>query len=246
MILFVPAALLARATSVSKDHGRRRVVALTKLLCRVLLRVLNIRCEIDSLPRRVGRRRPMLILPNHASYVDVIVLNAHFPSVFVTSREIQETPVLGWISRAGGCAFVERRNIWQVRQDVVQLAEILNAGHDVTLFPEGSTSDGHRLLPFKKTLLESAVRSSCRVVPVCLKYQVPEGVAWYGDMTFFPHLWQLMRIKSIEARVSVLGEVAFRGHKSRKRLAQDVQSRIFERFHREASPSRNARNDGAG
>jgi lyso-ornithine lipid O-acyltransferase len=78
----------------------------------------------------------------------------------------------------------------------------------VTLFPEGSTSPGDGLMEFKKTLLESAVRSRCRVLPVAIKYLAVDGarydestrdtVAWYGDMTFFPHLVRLAATKSIE------------------------------------------------
>ncbi len=247
MISFVPAALLLRMTTTSRDSGQRRVVALTRLVCFLLMRILDIRCEVDD-PEGLAEveGRPILVLPNHISYVDVIVINAIFPSVFVTSREIEQTPVLGWITRAAGCAFVERRNVWSVQQDIIQLADLLNRGHSVTLFPEGSTSNGEHLMEFKKTLLESAIRSSCRVVPVCLRYDQAPEVAWYGEMTFFPHLWSLMQTKTIRAQVSVLGEVAFRGHKSRKLIAREVRARIAERFHSEAPSPRNARVEGTG
>lgn len=242
MIFFVLTAIAVRAFSLSKKKAHTRIVRLTHELCKVLLKVLNLRCRFEDMAGLATLRdRPLLLLPNHISYVDVIVINAHIPSVFVTSREIEETPVLGWITRAAGCAFVERRNIWQVQDDVVRLAGLLNEGRNVTLFPEGSTSAGDGLMEFKRTLLESAVRSRCLVLPLCLKYErVDERaydasnrdqVAWYGEMTFFPHLWRLMSTKSIDVRLSVLGEVAFREHKSRKRIAREVKARITERFH---------------
>ncbi len=247
MIFFVPVALFLRLTSRSRDDAQRRVVSLTRFLCFQLMRILNIRCEVDDPGGLAATKgRPVLVLPNHISYVDVIIINALFPSVFVTSREIEQTPVLGWITRAAGCAFVERRNVWSVQQDIVQLAGLLNRGHSVTLFPEGSTSNGEHLLEFKKTLLESAIRSSCRVVPVCLRYDQAHEVAWHGEMTFFPHLWSLMQTRTIGVRVSVLGEVAFRGHKSRKLIAREVRARIAERFHSEAPSPRNARVEGTG
>jgi 1-acyl-sn-glycerol-3-phosphate acyltransferase len=244
MIFFVGLAPLLKV--VSGERGRRRVVRLTRILCLALMRILAIRCRVDGL-EQLGSRgdRPLLILPNHISYVDVVVLNAILPSVFVTSREIEQTPVLGWITRAAGCAFVERRHVWSVQSDIVQIADVLNRGHSVTLFLEGSTSDGERLLEFKKSLLEAALRSSCRVIPICLEYERVSEVAWYGDMTFFPHLWRLMRSRTIEARVSVLSEVAFRTHKSRKLIAREVRTRIAERFHRESSIAGNERAGGA-
>lgn len=248
MTFFVLAALSLQAFSLSKEKGQRRVVRLTRRLCGALIWLLNLRCEIDGLEALETNDKPLLILSNHMSYVDVIVLNALLPSVFVTSREIEETAVLGWITKAAGCAFVERRNIWQVQEDIVRLAALLSRGFNVTLFPEGSTSSGEEILEFKRTLLEAALRSRCRVIPVCLRYERVDGrpygltnkdsVAWYGKMTFFPHLWRLMLLRSIDVRVSVLGEVAFRGHKSRKRLAHEASVRIAERFHGEASPPR--------
>lgn len=239
MTLFVPAALILRFAGPSKAAGQRRVVELTRLLCVALMKILNLRCEIDDAWGLIGSEgKPMLVLPNHASYVDVIIVNALFHSVFVTSREIEETPILGWITRAAGCAFVERRNVFSVQKDIVQLADLLNQGHSVTLFPEGSTSNGEYLMEFKKTLLESAVRSRCRVVPVCIRYERPHEIAWYGEMTFFPHLWSLMRTSGSKVRVSVLGEVPFRGHKSRKRIAREVSARIAERFHNETPIAR--------
>lgn len=240
MIFFVGAALAVRAAS-GRKAARPRLIALTRGLSIFLLRVLNIRCHFEDLRQRSDSPRPRLILPNHASYLDVLAVNACFPSVFVTSREIEETPVLGWITRAAGCAFVERRRIWRVQEDVAQLAEILTKGYDVTLFPEGSTTHGQEMKPFKSTLLDAALKSRCQVVPVCLRYERVDGrafdeenrdlVAWYGEMTFFPHLWRLMRAKSIDVRVTALPEISFRQHRSRRRLGREVQQRIAEKFH---------------
>ena len=203
------------------------------------VRFLDIRCQIDA-PKgqNFDTHSGLLIIPNHISYLDVIVVNALFPAVFVTSREIEETPVLGQVTSGAGCAFVERRHKQSLHRDIDQLSSLLNQGINVALFPEGTTSAGEQLLPFKKSLFEAAVRSRCQVVPVCIRYQTIDGqtfdasnrdtIAWYGSMQFFPHLWQLMMTKSVEVRLSVLGEVAFRGHRSRKRLADDARAKIAE------------------
>jgi 1-acyl-sn-glycerol-3-phosphate acyltransferase len=226
----------------NRARARRRILRQLQTFCRIMHRILNIRVAFENPSGRTFTGMDgLLLVPNHISYLDVIVIGAYLPSIFVTSREIEATPVLGHVTRAAGCAFVERRHIWDVHRDIDQLAGMLNDGMNVTLFPEGSTSCGDHLMEFKRTLLESAIRSRCRVLPLCVRYERIDGqrydkgnrdlVAWYGDMTFFPHLWQLMTTRSIDVRLTVLGEVAFRDHKSRKRLSRDAKARIAERFH---------------
>ena len=191
-----------------------------------------------ALPRVPGGApgRGCLLLANHMSYLDVVVIAAHAPAVFVTSREVEETPILGLVSRAAGCIFVERRSRATVHRDIDAITAVLNAGHNVVLFPEGSTSNGERFLEFKRTLLESAIRSRCAVLPLCLRYDRVAGrpfgpanrdrVAWYGPMTFFPHLLGLLRTSSVEASLQVLAAPAFRDHKCRKRLSADIERQL--------------------
>lgn len=218
-----------------------RSIRITTRLCRLLLRILNVRCTLrdESGGTYTGLDRT-LILPNHVSYLDAILVNAFIPSVFVTSNEIREAPGLGHMTRAAGCAFVERRHKGEVHRDVDKIATLLNAGLNVTLFPEGSTSPGDRLLDFKKTLLEAAVRSRCRVAPAVIRYTAIDGkafdvtnrdaVAWYGDMTFLPHLLRLAATRSVDVELTIMATVPFRSHRSRKLLADEVKSRIAARL----------------
>jgi len=240
-LAFVWCALFLRLVTRSPHQQRLRATALSQLMARFLMRFLNLHCTTQLQGKAWGGvHQGLLLLPNHMSYLDVIVIAAAFPAVFVTSREIEATPVLSAVTRAAGCVFVERRHRADIIDDITQLSVLLNAGINVVLFPEGTTSPGDRLLEFKQTLLESAVRSRCRVVPLCLRYERIDGhcfgtsnrdqVAWYGPMKFFPHFWQLMARRSIDVRLFVLNEVAFRGHRSRKRLTHDVKSQIEHCF----------------
>jgi 1-acyl-sn-glycerol-3-phosphate acyltransferase len=241
LVSFALIGVLAGAVSRDRAAGRRRRLALVQRLCRVMHRVLNLRVTCANVSgREFTGADGLLFVPNHISYLDVIVMGAYLPAVFVTSREVEATPFLGHLTRAAGCVFVERRRKMPVLRDIDQLTGLLNEGVNVALFPEGTTSPGDGLLEFKRSLLESAIRSRCRVLPVCIRYERIDGqrydqsnrdrVAWYGDMTFFPHLWQLMTTKSIDVRVTVLGAAVCRGDGSRKRLARDLQARIAERF----------------
>lgn len=248
MILFgiCLAAYLSLAAAIHLSPGRAaarrlRLLALGQLFSHLVLRLLHIRCVVDGEdpgPRRGTERR--LYLPNHLSYLDAIVLQAFLPAVFVTSQEIAATPVLGLITRLTGCLHVERRRRCAVLGDINNLAQAMNQGFNVTLFLEGTTSPSHAPRPFKSSLLAAAFRSRCQVVPVCLRYLAIDGkpfspqnrdrVAWYGDMRFFPHLWNLLGVRDIQVRLTLLPRLAFRAHKCRKTLATEARSRILEQL----------------
>jgi 1-acyl-sn-glycerol-3-phosphate acyltransferase len=226
----------------NERQWRRLSMRLLRRMCRILLKLLNIQVIVEGAEGLafVGAER-LLVVPNHLSYLDVIIIQSFLPTVFVTSREIEETPVLGQITRAAGCIYVERRHKWSVLRDINQLASLLDDGFNVTVFPEGTTTDGETLLPFKSTLLESALRSRARVLPLCIRYERPDGsrldlaqcdfIAWYGDRKFFPHLKRLMSLKSINVRLSLLGPIPIRSQPCRKRVTCHAQRLIEARYH---------------
>lgn len=212
-----------------------------RALSRRLLAVLNVRCQFENLSGlQLDGKTPLLFLPNHISYIDALLMCAYVPAVFVTSREVEESPFLGALTKAVGCIFVERRHRGEVLRDIDQITSLLNQGVNVTLFPEGSTSPGDKLLEFKKTLLEAAIRSRCRVLPVTIEYLAVDearydetnrdDVAWYGDMTFFPHLLRFASRRSVDVRLTIMNAVSYREHACRKQLATDVRQIITERL----------------
>jgi 1-acyl-sn-glycerol-3-phosphate acyltransferase len=221
---------------------RRWSMAVLRRMCRILLKLLDIHVVVDGNSEVSYRgREGLLLIPNHLSYLDVIVIQAVIPTVFVTSREIQETPVLGQITTAAGCLYTERRHKGAVLRDINEMAGFLDQGFNVTVFPEGTTTDGRALLPFKSTLVESALRSRARVLPICIRYEGSDGtrldpdlcdyVAWYGDQKFFPHLKRLMRLKSIHVRLSLLGPIPIRSKPCRKHITAQARQLITSRYH---------------
>lgn len=185
-----------------------RSISLTSKLC---LRVLNIKVNRQGAGGEVTQR---LIVANHLSYLDVLVLFSHYPSLFVTSVEIRETPVLGRICRLAGCFFVERR---KAKRDAnTKSAELdsmkvkLIQGKNIFLFPEGTSSDGTSVLPFKNTFFQLALDTNTPVTPMCLKYTGSNAhiSPWYGEMTFLDHLVTVCFQKQIEVSLIVLPEVS--------------------------------------
>lgn len=189
-----------------KPRHRRDAVTRARWLqrtCRRALRVLEVRVvERGARPERV------LIGANHLSYLDIIVLAACCPVVFVSKREVRNWPLFGWFAEKAGTRFIDRNRRGDVVRTADELTPAIEAGLTVVVFLEGTTTAGDRVLPFKSSLLEPAVRARWRVVPTALDYQVPAGrsapteVCWWGDMTLPPHLLNITTLPWIEAHVA--------------------------------------------
>lgn len=218
------------------DHVLRRTRALATVsaTCQELLAILKVEVESSEQGsnKSKDRKKPALIVSNHISYLDAIVIFATHPATFVTSQEIAETPVLGLLTRLAGCIYVERR--WRMRTitDVATIASALNHNQSVVLFPEGSTSQGFSLLKVKSSLLQALWHSRAKLTVVNLRYTRINGemysksnadlVAWYGPMRFAPHLWSLLKCSTITVELKVSYPKAPRQHRCRKQLARDL------------------------
>lgn len=142
-----------------------------------------------------------LYVGNHLSYLDVLVISSVLPAGFVTSREIRETPFLGLICEMAGSLFVERRSRANLLGEVAELTEGLKNGLNIAIFPEATSTNGAKILRFKRPLYLAGVQAGANIIPFCLNYRTVGGkplttvtrdwVFWYGDMDFAPHLWAL-------------------------------------------------------
>jgi 1-acyl-sn-glycerol-3-phosphate acyltransferase len=151
--------------------------------------------------------RSGLLVSNHLSYLDVIVLSSIRPCVFVAKRDVATWPLFGWLARAAGTIFVDRERRL-ASADVVDLVrEAVAGGSLVVLFPEGTSSNGSTVLPFKSALLESAVQLRRPVAVASIEYALDDGsvedeVCYWRDMTFGPHLLNLFFKREIESTCS--------------------------------------------
>lgn len=197
------------------------------------LLVLNVKVSLHGLRGEVKQR---LIVANHLSYLDVLILGAFYPSLFITSVEIKETFLLGKLTELAGCFFVERRKEKRTEttkgEELENMAQKLNAGHNVFLFPEGTSSDGCQVLPFKATFFQLAVDANIPVLPLTLSYSGAgkDAVPWYGKMTFPDHLFKLCMQKEIYAHVIRAEEVKGSDRFELARLTQNIIRTTYERY----------------
>lgn len=151
-----------------------------------------------------------MLVANHVSWLDVIVLQALFPHArFVSKAEVQHWPMIGRLAVGARAFFVERGRPRQTSQHVDAIAAALAAGETVTVFPEGTTSSGHAVLPFRASLLQAALRSEVPVQPLALRYAeahhpVSPSAPYVGDDTMLGSLWRTVRAEGLLARIQVL------------------------------------------
>jgi 1-acyl-sn-glycerol-3-phosphate acyltransferase len=185
----------------SNSSGLKARSCWLQLGCRRVLRIFNVEIQAHGpIPSRG------LLVSNHLSYLDVLVLSALTPSIFVAKREVGNWPIFGWFARMAGTLFVNRGCRTQVRHLSGELQTVLDQGALVVLFLEGTSSDGRTVLPFKSALLEPARNPSYALSAGSISYQLEHGdvgeeVCYWKDMTFVPHLLNLLSKKCIEARV---------------------------------------------
>lgn len=169
---------------------------ITQFVCRNGLRILGIGFHTTGAPMsQMGA-----VVSNHASWLDIFSLNARKRVYFVSKAEVAGWPGIGWLARAVGTVFIRRD-----RRDAAQQRQVfedrLQAGHKLLFFPEGTSSDGRRILPFKSTLFAAffadGLRDSCYIQPASVTYIAPPDeterfYGWWGDMELAPHLLQTL------------------------------------------------------
>lgn len=202
-------------------------------------RILGIKVTTSG---EISNHRPTLFLSNHVSYIDVFVLG-RLPAYFIAKAEVASWPVLGTLAQFQNTLFIERKS-GRAKQQLAILQNHLEQANSLTLFPEGTSTNGVYVAPFKSTLLESANLQSGRKVaiqPVTVAYTHYNGelisdqgtrdhYAWYAKMPFLSHFLGLMPRKKVDARIHFHPVCYLDEFKTRKECAQHCQSLVAERL----------------
>jgi 1-acyl-sn-glycerol-3-phosphate acyltransferase len=176
-----------------------------------------------------------LLVCNHLSYLDIVVLAGMTPAVFVAKSEVRRWPVFGWFARKSGCIFVERQRRFQTSEANSEIAAAVAAGLLVVLFPEGTSSDGRTVLPFKSSLLECAAQTKPPIFAGLVRYELDDGdvgeeVCYWKDHTLGPHLLNLMSKRAIRCEL----------HFTRVQEAGNERKALALQLHREVAAMREA------
>jgi 1-acyl-sn-glycerol-3-phosphate acyltransferase len=192
-----------------------------------LLRLLGVQLSVE------GQFRPgaQLVVANHISWLDIMAVHAVYPQArFVSKADVQSWPLIGRLVDAGGTLYIQREKRRDAMRVVHQMAEALSAGDVVAVFPEGTTADGHALLPFHGNLLQAAIAVEVPIQPVAIRYSdatdaVSRAAQFVGETTLLQSLWRVASGERIQVRLQVLPAQAT-AHADRRALALRLRELI--------------------
>lgn len=192
---------------IRSEFGRLEPAAcalLVRTWSRQMLDILGVDLVVRGVPPGHG---PMLLVANHISWLDILVMNAAQPARFVSKADVKAWPVLGALIAGAGTLFIERESRRDAMRVVHQMADSLRAGDILAVFPEGTTGDGRTLLPFHANLIQAAISAHAPVLPVALGFvdaasgQRSDAPTFVGDTTLLQSVWRTLRTTRLQAMV---------------------------------------------
>jgi 1-acyl-sn-glycerol-3-phosphate acyltransferase len=204
----------------------------TQLFFKAAMRIFGIRATVEG---ALSNARPLLLVCNHASYLDTFVLGSLMPVSFTPKREVRSWPVIGFMCVLADCVFVERRRS-HMQEARSEMASRIQQNKILCIFPEGTTNDGVHVKPFKSGFFSLAEEYALPVQPVTLCYTklagkpIPDAmrhhVAWVGEDTFFGHFLRFMSYASLEVQVVFHAPQHMSAFADRKALSQFCETTI--------------------
>ena len=225
---------------------RRRIPSLYH---RIVCGILGVRITVIG---HAADQQPLLIIANHVSWLDIVVITAVVPVVFVAKREVASWPIVGMLAKLLRTVFVDRSHRHSTGQVNRTIAARLAAGDKVVLFAEGTSSDGNRVLPFRTALIGAAREalglealraevSQGHAGPVWVQslsiaytgvLGLPLGrqdrahIAWYGAMPLWPHLTRLVARGAIDVILTWGTAVPYEEFSDRKAIAKSMEGEV--------------------
>lgn len=212
---------------------KRRVLSpfIVQLACKLSLGIMRLKVRVSGTPMA----HPGAVVCNHSSWLDIFVLNSVQRIYFVSKAEVSKWPVIGLFARITGTVFIERRKA-HAKKHNAQFEERLLNNDRLLFFPEGTSTDGRRLLPFKSTLFQAFfapnLASSLWIQPASVIYHAPKGepddfFGWWGDMDFGGHFLKTLGAQNKGSVEIILHEpVAISDFASRKTLAAHCETEV--------------------
>lgn len=199
------------------------------LWCRGFCRSLGIRLRVEGHPVQPP---PVLTVSNHVSWLDIVVIAAHWPVAFLSKSEVARWPIIGRCATGLGTLYIERGRRDAASRAVETMVRRLGQGDRVLFFPEGTTGEGFELLPFRPRLYQAALDAQVPVQPLALRYLNTDGslceqAPFIGDDSLVSHVARLCALPGVEAVVHV-GEAIAPPHERRSELALQTREQIAE------------------
>jgi 1-acyl-sn-glycerol-3-phosphate acyltransferase len=209
---------------------------------RFATKLLGIKVTLNK-DKRYPKEKGVFFVSNHLSYLDGIIASSLAPLIFIARADLKNWPLLGIFSLLSDTVFVNRLSPSRIHQEIAKAVGLLNAGANLILYPESTSSDGKALIPFKSPFFAVPMQAECLIVPLAIQYRSVNRQAlneknkdllyWYGEMEFFPHFISVLKLREISVEVNILpaiksweiGEKGLSGQ--RKYLCEKAQQAIL-------------------
>lgn len=216
-------------------EGVKKISRFTRLWSKGVARIINLRVKISGdIPDILGG----LVVSNHTSYLDIITHGSILPLRYSPKSEIAKWPILGWYIGLSRPIWIVRESKQSSKKALRDYAKTIKHGIYLIVYPEGTTTDGKSgILHFKSTSFEAAITGNTPILPVLTRYRQAAGestVCWYGGMMLLPHIWQVLKLPSIEAELHFMRPVFPEG-RSRKELASFVHGVMEHEYEKRAA-----------
>ena len=202
---------------------------------KICLRIFGIKIKTFG---KVSINFPILLISNHASYLDIIILGSLFKTSFIAKKEISKWPLLGILAKLQNTIFIDRR-VSSLKNQENKIIKHLNEKKNLVIFPEGTSSDGNRVLPFKSSLFnifEKNLNSKILVQTITIVYKKINGIpmnrierkniTWHSNMDLIPNIFNVLKKLSIEVEVIFNDEFLPSKEYDRKKLALHCWEKI--------------------
>ncbi len=206
-------------------------IKIVRSWARAICHMLGMKIHVTGTPPKP----PFFLVSNHLSYIDIILFFSLSDCIFVAKSEVSNWPFIGYLAKTAGTLFINRKQYRDIPRVNHLIREVIGVHQGVLLFPEGTSSAGEEILPFKPSLLQLPAEDNLEVCCAAIQYAAPGGypdaatsICWWGDMTFADHLWRLFKFPGFEARISFSDKTA-RG-KNRKSIAGKAEEIVKYEF----------------
>lgn len=217
--------------SITGLNGKKWAVYFLSVWGSVICTIIGLKVTVNG----TAPKPPYFLVSNHLSYIDIFMLISRTRSVFIAKSEVLSWPIFGFMSQTVGMLFVDRNKRTDVKRVNELISKRISNTQGILLFPEGTTSDGSTILPFKASLLAYPAEKNIPVHCVTIHYSTlesephaSESVCWWRDITFKSHFLELLKLKKIYGKMCFANEPI--NNNDRKVLAKELHDQAIKEF----------------
>jgi 1-acyl-sn-glycerol-3-phosphate acyltransferase len=172
--------------------------------------------------------KPYLLVANHISWLDIHIINSIRPVIFVAKADVSKWPIFGYLASMLGTIFLKREKLSDIKRVIQLMREKLNNQEVVAIFPEGTSSDGKSVLPFKSNLFEAAHQAQVDVLPITIQYtendQYSDRAAFIGDMELIDSIKNILKVNNLVVHIHISDKLS--GQLTRQEMASQAHQQV--------------------